>query len=223
MGQEEAAAEEGDAEEDEAESADEADGDKKDQDAESPKPKPKTKAKKPVEEKISLSSPLFPNTTINRLHGSLPLRTRLASLAAFAASSASHSILLATSVASRGLDLPLVRAVVQYDLPTEGGANEYVHRVGRTARAGKGGEAWSFVGPSEEPWVEWVEGKMGKAENKGVKLSPVTVDDLLKKGFGGRGWEYEQRATDVQLGFERWVLTSDQVSLPDFLQPRGHC
>jgi ATP-dependent RNA helicase DDX31/DBP7 len=223
MGQEEAAAEEGDAEEDEAESADEADGDKKDQDAESPKPKPKTKAKKPVEEKISLSSPLFPNTTINRLHGSLPLRTRLASLAAFAASSASHSILLATSVASRGLDLPLVRAVVQYDLPTEGGANEYVHRVGRTARAGKGGEAWSFVGPSEEPWVEWVEGKMGRAENKGVKLSPVTVDDLLKKGFGGRGWEYEQRATDVQLGFERWVLTSDQVSLPDFLQPRGHC
>jgi ATP-dependent RNA helicase DDX31/DBP7 len=52
---------------------------------------------------------------------------------------------------------------------------------------------------------------MGRAENKGVKLSPVGVDDVLKKGFGGKGWEYEQRATDVQLGFERWVLTSDQV------------
>jgi ATP-dependent RNA helicase DDX31/DBP7 len=56
-----------------------------------------------------------------------------------------------------------------------------------------------------------VETKMGRAENKGVKLSAVGVDDLLKKGFGGKGWEYEQRATDVQLGFERWVLTSDQV------------
>jgi ATP-dependent RNA helicase DDX31/DBP7 len=52
---------------------------------------------------------------------------------------------------------------------------------------------------------------MGRAENKGVKLSSVGVDDVLKKGFGGKGWEYEQRATDVQLGFERWVLTSDQV------------
>ena len=186
--------------------------DGEDEDDSKPKPKPKPKAKpKKVEEPISYSSPLFPNTTINRLHGSLPLRTRLSSLAAFAAPSSTHSILLATSVASRGLDLPLVRAVVQYDLPTEGGANEYVHRVGRTARAGKGGEAWSFVGPSEEPWVEWVEGKMGKAENKGVKLSAVGVDDLLKKGFGGKGWEYEQRATDAQLAFERWVLTSDQV------------
>ncbi|KAG1770612.1 P-loop containing nucleoside triphosphate hydrolase protein, partial [Suillus placidus] len=67
------------------------------------------------------------------------------------------SILLCTSVASRGLDLPFVRAVIQYDLPTEGGATEYVHRVGRTARAGKGGEAWSIVAPSESQWVNWVE------------------------------------------------------------------
>jgi ATP-dependent RNA helicase DDX31/DBP7 len=207
MGEEATAEEVKDEEEEQVESADEVDANGESK----PKAKPKTKPKKVVEEKISLSSPLFPKTTINRLHGSLPLRTRLASLSSFAAPSSEHSILLATSVASRGLDLPLVRAVVQYDLPTEGGANEYVHRVGRTARAGKGGEAWSFVGPSEEAWVEWVEGKMGKAENKGVKLSPVTVDDLLKKGFGGKGWEYEQRATDSQLGFERWVLSSDQV------------
>ena len=207
MGQPEAPPEEAD-EEDENENLD---GDAEDGTEPKSKPKPKAKSKKPAEEQISLSSPLFPNTTINKLHGSLPLRTRLSSLASFAAPSTTHSILLATSVASRGLDLPLVRAVVQYDLPTEGGANEYVHRVGRTARAGKGGEAWSFVAPSEEPWVEWVETKMGRAENKGVKLSAVGVDDLLKKGFGGKGWEYEQRATDVQLGFERWVLTSDQV------------
>lgn len=218
---------------DEAESAD----DDEDETAPKPEPTPKSKAKAKAasEELISLSSPLFPSTTINRLHGSLPLRTRMASLKQFATPSASHSILLATSVASRGLDLPLVRAVVQYDLPTEGGANEYVHRVGRTARAGKGGEAWAFVGPSEEPWVEWVEAKMGKAvagagaaeggDGKGskggggkgaggggVKLQSVAVNDILKRGFGGKGWEFEQRATDVQLGFERWVLGSDQVS-----------
>jgi ATP-dependent RNA helicase DDX31/DBP7 len=170
---------------------------------------------------ITLKSALFPNTEIQRLHGSLPLRTRLASLKAFATPSKTPSILFATSVASRGLDLPLVRAVVQYDLPTEGGAAEYVHRVGRTARAGQGGEAWAMVAPAESEWVPWVEGRMGvadadKSENNSdgsVKLSQVGVDEVLRRGFGGRGHEYEQRATDVQLAFERWVLADDQVSL----------
>jgi ATP-dependent RNA helicase DDX31/DBP7 len=125
----------------------------------------------------------------------------------------SSAILLCTSVASRGLDLPFVRAVVQYDLPTEGGATEYVHRVGRTARAGKGGEAWCFVAPSEKDWVEWVEGKMhttpegGDDKEKGkIQLECVAVDAVLRKGFGGKGAEYEERATEVQLAFERWVL-----------------
>ena len=174
-----------------------------------------TKAKKAntssTEDLITLKSALFPQTTVHRLHGSLPLRTRLSSLAAFSTPTQHPAILLATSVASRGLDLPLVRAVVQYDLPTEGGANEYVHRVGRTARAGKGGEAWAFVGPSEVDWVDWVEGKMGAAEEKGVRLSQVGVDAVLKKGFGGKGYEYEARATDVQLSMERWVISNDQV------------
>ncbi|WVQ83163.1 hypothetical protein IAT38_005301 [Cryptococcus sp. DSM 104549] len=205
---EEAAAEDEDMEGEEgAESSDEVDAEG------NPKPsKPKPKAKKPkaAEDPISLTSALFPSTTLHRLHGSLPLRTRLASLSAFASPSPEPSILFATSVASRGLDLPLVRAVVQYDLPTEGGANEYVHRVGRTARAGKGGEAWAMVGPSEEKWVGWIEGKMGAAEGKGgVKLAQVGVEDVLRKGFGGKGWEYEGRATEVQLGFERWVLENE--------------
>ena len=163
---------------------------------------------------ISLSSPLFPQTTIQRLHGSLPLAMRKASLGKFIEASASPSILLATSVASRGLDLPLVRSVIQYDLPSEGGANEYVHRVGRTARAGKGGEAWAFVGPAEIAWVSWVEGKMGdtSASRSNVRLSEIGVEEVLRKGFGGSGYEYEARATDVQLAFERWVLSSPAVS-----------
>ncbi|WOO85047.1 ATP-dependent RNA helicase DBP7 [Vanrija pseudolonga] len=181
------------------------------------KPKPKAKAKAADDpENVTLRSALLPNTTIQRLHGSLPLKTRLASLKAFATPAPHASILFATSVASRGLDLPLVRAVVQYDLPTEGGASEYVHRVGRTARAGKGGEAWAFVAPSETEWVPWVESKMGAAEEVegqdggSVRLTQVGVNEVLRRGFGGRGHEYEQRATDVQLAFERWVLGDDQ-------------
>jgi ATP-dependent RNA helicase DDX31/DBP7 len=118
------------------------------------------------------------------------------------------------------LDLPLVRAVVQYDLPTEGGATEYVHRVGRTARAGKGGEAWSIVAPSEVEWVKWVESKMqgdesttGKENTSEVRLTGVTAETVLSSGFGGKGAQYEQRATEVQLSFERWVLNNKSVSI----------
>ncbi|KAG6812032.1 hypothetical protein H0H92_004694 [Tricholoma furcatifolium] len=170
--------------------------------------------------KVEVRNALLPDAAIYRLHGSLPTSERLASLRGFSGSTKSKptdapcSILLCTSVASRGLDLPLVRAVVQYDLPTEGGATEYVHRVGRTARAGKGGEAWSFVAPSETDWVNWVEKKMRgdetdnvSAEEKGnIALAPVGIDNVLKSGFGGKSAEFEQRATDVQLAFERWVL-----------------
>ena len=200
-------------------------------DAETSKPSKREKAKKSSSssgERVELRSALLPDTAVYRLHGSLPLQTRLASLKGFSAvpsakspDAPASSILLCTSVASRGLDLPLVRAVVQYDLPTESGATEYVHRVGRTARAGKGGEAWSFVAPSEAEWVKWVQAKMrgDTAEEKAkptdgegsVMLDGVSMENVLKKGFGGKGNEYEERATEVQLSFERWVLRDKQV------------
>lgn len=180
-------------------------------------------------EKISVQSPLLPDTYIYRLHGSLPTPTRLASLRGFSSTTSGKgkqpstfsSVLLCTSVASRGLDLPLVRAIIQYDLPTEGGATEYVHRVGRTARAGKGGEAWSIVAPGESEWVKWVEGKMrGSLVNKpdedhkaNVSLEGTSVESVMAKGFGGKGSEYETRATDVQLTFERWVLRRKEVRI----------
>ncbi|KAH9892537.1 DEAD-domain-containing protein [Cubamyces lactineus] len=206
--------------EDDAEGSEEADA----EDAEKTHSQsPKRSDKKPVKEQVEVKSALLPDTSIYRLHGSLPLQTRLASLKGFSSNPASsktptspNSILLCTSVASRGLDLPLVRAVIQYDLPTESGATEYVHRVGRTARAGKGGEAWSFVAPSEIEWVKWVQAKMEgdvkgeKGGEGGVTLEGVPMETVLRKGFGGKGGEYEERATEVQLSFERWVLRNKQ-------------
>ena len=169
-------------------------------------------------ETIVMKSSLLPQASIYRLHGSLPLKTRLASLSEFAKRPKSKeeephsSILFCTSVASRGLDLPLVRAVVQYDLPTEGGVTEYIHRVGRTARVGKGGEAWSIVAPSEKEWVHWIEERM--QDNSSAKESGLlqeSVESILRNGFGGKEAEYEQRATQVQLAFERWVLKRKEV------------
>ncbi|KZT54233.1 DEAD-domain-containing protein, partial [Calocera cornea HHB12733] len=176
--------------------------------------------KEKKEAELAHHSSLLPNAALYRLHGSLPLQTRLASLSGFTARTRAakgapapemtSSILFCTSVASRGLDLPRVQAVVQYDLPSEGGATEYVHRVGRTARVGRGGEAWAIVSPSEAAWVPWVEGKMaGSGETKST-LAQVAVEEVLQRGFGGRKGEWEQRATQVQLAFERWALGSKE-------------
>ena len=56
-------------------------------------------------------------------------------------------ILIATDVAARGLDIPLIQHVINYDLPQV--AEDYIHRVGRTGRAGKEGSALTFVTPND--------------------------------------------------------------------------
>jgi ATP-dependent RNA helicase RhlE len=56
-------------------------------------------------------------------------------------------VLVATDVAARGIDIPLVRYVYNYDLPNV--AENYVHRIGRTARAGRDGKAIAFCSPAE--------------------------------------------------------------------------
>ena len=64
-------------------------------------------------------------------------------------------VLVATDIASRGIDVPEVDLVVQMELPLE--TESYVHRIGRTARAGAGGAAISFVSPEERHLVRAVE------------------------------------------------------------------
>jgi ATP-dependent RNA helicase DDX31/DBP7 len=225
---------EGTAPESEEDDSDEEDEEESEEGGDEPKRKPTKLADDAVETKC----PLLPDVSIFRLHGSLPTHTRMRALKGFAGGkdgkdkkktttesqpTPTSSILFCTSVAARGLDLPLVRAVVQYDLPTEGGATEYVHRIGRTARAGKGGEAWSIVAPSESEWAKWVVDKMvgegvgledmkeKEREREKIDLRQVPIDSVLQSGFGGKGKEFEMRATEVQLAFERWVLRNSEV------------
>eukprot|EP00981_Chlorochromonas_danica_P009998 scaffold2922_cov278-Ochromonas_danica.AAC.2 len=75
------------------------------------------------------------------LHGQMSQAKRLGALNKF--KTGGRNLLIATDVAARGLDIPEVDLVVNFDLPVN--AKDYVHRVGRTARAGRAGRAVSFV------------------------------------------------------------------------------
>ena len=75
------------------------------------------------------------------LHGQMPQTKRLGALNKF--KSGVRNILIATDVASRGLDIAGVDVVINYDVPMS--SKDYIHRVGRTARAGKAGKSVTFV------------------------------------------------------------------------------
>lgn len=82
---------------------------------------------------------------VGLLHGGKSQSQRTKALAAF--DKGRTRILVATNVAARGLDIPDVSHVINYDLPED--ADTYVHRIGRTARAGKTGIAATLVGEAE--------------------------------------------------------------------------
>ncbi|XP_074287181.1 DEAD-box ATP-dependent RNA helicase 18-like [Silene latifolia] len=86
------------------------------------------------------------------LHGQMKQKAREKALASF--TSLSNGALLCTDVAARGLDIPGVDCIVQYDPPQD--PNVFVHRVGRTARLGKRGSAIVFLLPKEEAYVEFL-------------------------------------------------------------------
>ena len=92
------------------------------------------------------------------LHSRLTQRERLSSLSLFRASVV--PVLISTDVGSRGLDIEEVAMVINWDLPNE--PEEYVHRVGRTARAGRGGIAVSFVTERDEDRILKIEERISE-------------------------------------------------------------
>ncbi|KAK9127345.1 hypothetical protein Syun_016142 [Stephania yunnanensis] len=86
------------------------------------------------------------------LHGKMKQSAREKALASFTA--LSSGVLLCTDVAARGLDIPGVDWIIQYDPPQD--PNVFIHRVGRTARLGRSGSAVVFLLPKEESYVEFL-------------------------------------------------------------------
>ncbi|KAK5652513.1 hypothetical protein OQA88_10418 [Cercophora sp. LCS_1] len=117
---------------------------------------------------------------VTSLHSKLPQRQRIDNLGRFRASAA--RILVATDVAARGLDIPEVKLVINYDIPRD--PDDYIHRVGRTARAGRTGEAVTFVGQRDVDLVLAIEERVGRKmeawQEEGVNLETRVLRDALK-------------------------------------------
>jgi ATP-dependent RNA helicase DDX47/RRP3 len=110
------------------------------------------------------------------LHGQMTQPKRLGALHKF--TSGSRSILICTDVAARGLDIPSVDLVINFDLPGHG--KDYIHRVGRTARAGRSGRAIAMVTQYDVEVYQRLEGLLGKKLPE-YKLDEETVLVLLER------------------------------------------
>lgn len=107
------------------------------------------------------------------IHGDLDQGKRLRVLRDF--KNDNIDILVATDVAARGLDISGVTHVYNYDIPQD--PESYVHRIGRTGRAGKHGQSVTFVAPNEMGYLSIIE-KLTKKRMKGLK--PATAEEAFK-------------------------------------------
>jgi ATP-dependent RNA helicase DDX55/SPB4 len=150
--------------------------------------------------------PLFLPETVQlfSLHGRLtpPARTRtLASFTNSSSTAVAPSLLLATDVAARGLDIPDVDAVVQFDPPTD--AKAFSHRCGRTARAGRRGRAWVLLTGQEHQYIDFL----------AIRKIPVTRHErLMEDGVTTNSSdELESQTVSTYLAIIRKYLLRDRT------------
>ncbi len=105
------------------------------------------------------------------IHGNKSQAQRTAALLAFR--KGTTPVLVATDIAARGIDVSGVSHVFNFELPNV--AEQYVHRIGRTARAGADGVAQSFCAPDEKPYLRDIE------RLTGIKLMPQPLPDDFQK------------------------------------------
>lgn len=105
------------------------------------------------------------------LHGDMNQRQRTRTIAALR--KGAIRILVATDVAARGIDIPAISHVINFDLPMS--AEDYIHRIGRTGRAGATGTALSFAAPRDLRLVQEIERFTGK------KMTPTVIPGMEPK------------------------------------------
>lgn len=125
------------------------------------------------------------------LQGNLSQNRRQAALDGFR--KGSYQILVATDIAARGIDVSSISHVINYDMPDT--ADAYTHRIGRTGRAAKTGDAFTFVVREDEDIVRSIERVLGE------KVERRTLDGFdYKRSAPGRDTEFARPPYQVQRG-----------------------
>jgi superfamily II DNA/RNA helicase len=116
------------------------------------------------------------------IHGDLDQQTRMRTLESFR--NGSLKLLVASDVAARGLDIPDVSHVFNFDVPHH--ADDYVHRIGRTGRAGRSGQAFMIATPADSRNLDKVLKLIGKApEEIKLDLDWANIKDEPRSSRGG--------------------------------------
>lgn len=118
------------------------------------------------------------NVTAEEIHGDISQSQREKTLARYR--DGLFSVLVATDIAARGLDIPAISHVVNYDLPDS--AADYVHRIGRTGRAGRSGIALSFVSADQRHLMRDIEKVTGRQLDPNAPLHASPGARGEKKG-----------------------------------------
>lgn len=116
---------------------------------------------------------------VDRLHGDMPQMMRERVMNSFR--NGNLRILVATDIAARGIDIDDVDAVVNYELPRD--PEDYVHRIGRTARAGRKGKAISFVGRRDFSLMGRIERFIGTKLEREPVMTAIQVEELRKEAL----------------------------------------
>ncbi|RSL71684.1 hypothetical protein CEP53_001446 [Fusarium sp. AF-6] len=112
---------------------------------------------------------------IGTLTSTTPTHIRRKTLRSFMTPSSPIRLLIASDLVARGIDLPNLDHVINYDLPPS--VAGYVHRVGRTARAGRSGCAWTLVGDDESGWF-WGKIAKGAGVRRAQKMERMRIEEM---------------------------------------------
>ena len=154
------------------------------------------------------------------IHGDLAQSLRMETLAKF--KSGEIKLLCASDVAARGLDIPDVSHVLNYDVPSH--AEDYVHRIGRTGRAGRKGDAIMFVAPRDDKYYSAI---LSLINLKSIEELDIPGIEDFPKDQGGRGRRDNKRDSkrgDKRSGGRKSGSRSrgDRYSKSDSPKPETH-
>ena len=148
--------------------------------------------------------------TAGALHGDMDQRARMTSLDAF--KTGEVDLLVCSDVAARGLDIPDVSHVFNFDVPTH--AEDYVHRIGRTGRAGKTGTAVSIVTHADKKYVDEIEKLIARS------IDWLSGPTLVEVGDGEPDELNDKRRGHSRARPERSERTETSRGSTDILPPR---